>query len=75
MDTETGEIFDFKNIEELFKAQKKNPNLVEVNCDKGCDFRIRKTVGSEGEKTFCIANRSQRRRIKCQIKKEVRLCK
>jgi len=66
MDTRTGEIFKFPSQKELDEAKKKNPYLIEVNCDKKCELGIWK-----GEKFFCIANRSQRRRIKCQIKKEI----
>lgn len=65
MDIRTGEISDFKNQQELEEAKKKNPYLIEVNCDKKCELGIWK-----GEKFFCIANRSQRRRIKCQVKKK-----
>lgn len=65
MDERTGEIFDFKNKQKLDEAKKKNPYLIEVNCDKKCELGIWK-----GEKFFCIANREQRRKIKCQIKKK-----
>ena len=65
MDTKTGEIFDFKNGEELKTALKENVNLVEVDCNQICDFREERFG-----RFFCIANRSQRRRIKCQIKKK-----
>jgi len=65
MDTRTGEIFDFPTQQELDDAKKNNPFLVEVDCDKICDFR----EGRNG-KVFCIANREQRREIKCQIKKK-----
>ena len=35
MDTKTGQIFDFKNEEELKRAKEKNPNLQELpNCKK-----------------------------------------
>ncbi len=64
MDIRTNEIFDFKNKQELDKAKQSNPFLREVNCKQLCGFREMR-----GEKFFCIANRSQRRRIKCQIKK------
>lgn len=65
MDTKTGEIFDFKNGKELETALKENINLVEVDCNQMCDFREERF-----ERFFCTANRSQRRRIKCQIKKK-----
>ncbi|TET25051.1 MAG: hypothetical protein E3J76_01950 [Candidatus Aminicenantes bacterium] len=65
MDIRTGEISDFKNQQELEEAKKNNPYLIEVDCDKKCELGIWK-----GEKFFCIANRSQRRRIKCQVKKK-----
>lgn len=64
MDERTGEIFKFPSQEDLEKARKDNPFMIEVDCNKGCDFReIR------NEKTFCIANRMQRRLIKCQVKR------
>lgn len=65
MDTRTGELFGFKNQQELDEAKKNNPFLVEVDYDLICDFREKRN-----EKTFCIANRMQRRLIKCQIKRK-----
>ena len=65
MDTKTGEIFDFKNGKELKTALKNNINLVEVDCNQLCDFREERFG-----RFFCIANREQRRKIKCQIKKK-----
>ena len=64
MDTRTGEIFDFKNKQELKKASEANPYLVEINCDLICDFRVERNG-----KSFCTANRKQRRKIKCQVKR------
>ena len=60
MDTRTGEIFDFKNGSELKSALKINSNLVEVDCNQLCKFRVERD-----RKIFCTANRKQRRRIKC----------
>jgi len=65
MDIRTGEIFDFNNKQELDKAKKKNPFLREIDCEKLCNFR----EGRNG-RYFCIANRKQRRKIKCQIKRK-----
>jgi len=65
MDTRTGEIFDFKNGKELKTALKNNINLVEVDCNQLCDFREERSG-----RFFCTANRSQRRKIKCQIKRK-----
>jgi len=65
MDTKTGEIFNFKDEQKLKAALKENINLVEVDCNSLCDFRQEKFG-----RFFCIANRKQRREIKCQIKKK-----
>jgi len=65
MDERTGEVFKFPTQKELDEAKKNNPFLVEVDCDKMCDFREKRF-----DRIFCVANRSQRRRIKCQIKKK-----
>ena len=64
MDERTGEIFKFSNQKELDEAKKNNPFLVEVDCNSLCELGERR-----GEKTFCIANRVQRRLIKCKIKR------
>lgn len=66
MNTRTGEIFGFKNKQELDKAKEKNSYLVEVNCKKICEFRE-----DRNGRDFCIANRQQRRAIKCYIPKPV----
>ena len=64
MNKETNEISEFKNKAELVKEMELNPSLVEVKCNKICEFREKR-----GEKVFCVANRFQRRMIKCQIKR------
>lgn len=65
MDTRTREIFDFVNQKVLEKALDKNPYLVEVDCDKMCDFRDERFGRS-----FCTANRGQRRGLKCLVKRK-----
>ena len=64
MNIVTNEVSDFKNEKALKKALENNPYLVEVDCNQGCEFRE-----SRFERYFCIANRKQRRKIKCQIKR------
>lgn len=64
MDTRTNEIFDFASEVDLNKAKAGNPYLVEVSCDKLCEYRKRKD-----NRSFCIANRRQRRALKCTAKK------
>jgi len=61
MDTKTNEISNFENKQALLQALEKNPNLREVNCNPLCRFLL--TI--KGGKTFCGANRKQRRKIKC----------
>ncbi len=68
MNKETKEISEFENLAELNKEIELNPSLVEVKCDKLCNFREKR-----GEKVFCGANRFQRRLIKCQIKKNLKM--
>ena len=65
MDERTGEIFDFPSQQELDEAKKTNPFLREIDCKKLCDFRE-----TRNGRYFCIANRVQRRLIKCQIKRK-----
>ena len=61
MDTRTGEITEFPNNGMPQSAMRKNPYLKPVNCNVFCEF-LRK---SKDEKTFCLANRKQRRKLRC----------
>ena len=65
MDTRTGEIFKYPTQAELEKAFENNSFLIEVDCSSLCDFREQRKG-----KSFCTANRMQRRLIKCQIKRK-----
>ena len=66
MDTKTNEVFfNFRNEEELRKSLGENPTLREVNCNSFCQFLVTIKDG----RTFCRANRKQRREMKCFIKR------
>ena len=61
MDTRTGEILKFGNDKKLRKAIKENPNLKAIGrCDPLCKY-LYQVAG----KTFCRANRKERRKRKC----------
>ena len=83
MDTKTGQIFNFKDEVDLLMAKEKNPNLKEMSNECICigedktrecmfyrELRKVKDDNPDNYKSFCVANRKQRRKFKCFAKEK-----